>query len=292
MYAAPPVIEARPFARLPEEFRRKHGDHDCFLEGPAFDRAGNLHVVNIPLGQILKVSPAGAFSLVAQYEGEPNGLAFHRDGRIFIADHLNGLMVADPATGAVTCVVDRPRRERFKGLNDLTFAANGDLYFTDQGQTGLHDPTGRLWRLRQEKWLDLILDNIPSPNGLVLAERDRILYLAVTRGNAVWRVPLRKDGGPGRVGIYIQLSGGAGPDGMALDAKCGLVVAHLGMGSFWVFCPRGRPVAEITVPKGVMATNCAFGGSDGRTLFMTESQTGTILTAELDVPGAALFSHA
>jgi gluconolactonase len=292
MFAAPPVIEARPFARLPDEFRHGHGGRHSVLEGPAFDRAGTLHVVNIPRGQILKVSEHGEFSLFLEYDGEPNGLAFHKDGRLFIADHRNGLMVADPATGAIRSVVDRPRRERFKGLNDLTFAANGDLYFTDQGQSGLHDPTGRLWRLREEKWLDLVLDNIPSPNGLVMAEADRTIYLAVTRGNAVWRVPMRQDGGPGRVGIYIQLSGGAGPDGMALDSKGGLVLAHLGMGSVWLFCPRGRPIAEIAVPKGTMVTNCAFGGPEGRTLFMTEAQTSTIYTAELDVPGAALFSHA
>jgi len=292
MFAAPPVIEAQVLARLPDRFRRQGARPDCFLEGPAFDRDGRLHLVNIPLGQILRLSPDGSFELVAEYEGEPNGLAIHKDGRIFVADHLNGLMVLDPAGGRVTSLVDRPRRERFKGLNDLTFASNGDLYFTDQGQSGLQDPTGRLWRLRGEKWLDLILDNIPSPNGLALTADEQILYLAVTRGNAVWRVPLRRDGGPGRVGLYIQLSGGAGPDGMALDAKGGLAVAHLGMGSVWVFSPLGRPVAEIRAPQGLMTTNCAFGGADGRTLYITESQTGTILTARLEVPGPVLFSHA
>ena len=51
-----------------------------------------------------------------------------------------------PKTGAVSPVVTGPSKERFKGVNDLIFAANGDLYFTDQGQTGLHDPTGRVFR--------------------------------------------------------------------------------------------------------------------------------------------------
>jgi sugar lactone lactonase YvrE len=51
------------------------------LEGPSFDR-GNLYVTNIPYGQILKVSSTGEFSLVVEYDGEPNGLKIHRDGRI------------------------------------------------------------------------------------------------------------------------------------------------------------------------------------------------------------------
>ena len=104
-----------------------------------------------------------------------------------------GLVSLDPANGKVEPFLDRPRRERFKGLNDLVFAKNGDLYFTDQGEADLRDPTGRLFRLRaprdgQGGTLDLLLDNVPSPNGLVLTPNEDILYLAVTRGNAVWRV--------------------------------------------------------------------------------------------------------
>jgi gluconolactonase len=38
-------------------------------------------------------------------------------------------------------------------------------------------------------------------------------------------------------------------------------------------------------------TNVAFGGSDRRTLFMTESNTGEILTARLPVPGKVMASH-
>ena len=57
-------------------------------------------------------------------------------------------MLLDPRSGKVEALLDRPHGERFKGLNDLVFAKNGDLYFTDQGESGLHDPPGRLYRLR------------------------------------------------------------------------------------------------------------------------------------------------
>src|SRR5690606_37819119 len=102
--------------------------------------------------------------------------------------------------------------EGFKGVNDLFFAANGDLYFTDQGQTGLQDPTGRLFRLRADGRLDCLLDNVPSPNGLVMNLEETALYLAVTRANAIWRVPLLRDGGTTKVGNFVQLTGGWGPD--------------------------------------------------------------------------------
>ncbi|MBV8526268.1 MAG: SMP-30/gluconolactonase/LRE family protein [Acetobacteraceae bacterium] len=291
MYAAPPAKTATRFARLPDTFR-KGSRQDCFIEGPAFDRDGNLYVVNIPCGQIIRISPAGEFELVVEYEGEPNGLAIHQDGRIFVADHRNGLMVCDPTAGEIGPVIDRPRRERFKGLNDLTFSSSGDLYFSDQGQSGLQDPMGRLWRWRESTGaLDLLLDNIPSPNGLAIAKDESLLYLAVTRANAIWRVPLRRTGGVGRVGVYIQLSGGAGPDGVAVAEDDKLAVAHLGMGSVWVFDERGRPHAEIMSPTGSMVSNVAFGGPERKTLYITESGTGTLLRAEIEVAGKILFSH-
>jgi gluconolactonase len=298
VYAAPPVIKSEVFARVPDRLRARENPRrqsgvarDCFLEGPSFDRAGNLYVTNIPYGQIFKLSPQGEFTLVGEYDGEPNGLKIHKDGRIFIADHKQGLLLLDSASGKVEPYLDRPHGERFKGLNDLVFANNGDLYFTDQGESGLHDPTGRLYRLRAEGRLELLLDNVPSPNGLVLTPNEDILYLAVTRNNAVWRVPLLEDGNLGRVGIFIQMSGGMGPDGMAIDAEGNLAVCHVGMGSIWLFSRLGRPIAEIQSCAGIGTTNAAYGGPDGKTIYVTESETGTILRAQLEVPGKPMYSH-
>ena len=289
MFATPRIIESRVFARIPNA---------TLLEGPSFDRAGNLYVVDIPNGRVFRVSPDGRPDKIAEYDGEPNGLKIHRDGRIFIADHKQGLLRLDPATGRVSVALDRPYAERFKGLNDLLFARNGDLYFTDQGESDLRDPSGRLYCLRGDARLDCLLDNVPSPNGLVLTPDESILYLAVTRGNAIWRVPLGSIGGLGvgrlgigRVGIWVQMSGGIGPDGMAMDAEGRVAVAHPGMGAVWLFSRAGEPVARIRACEGMRVTNVAYGGPDRKTLFMTEADSGAVLAADLDVPGLALYSH-
>ena len=168
----------------------------------------------------------------AEYDGWPNGLKFHRDGRAFIADHKRGIMQFDPASGAVTPVLEEVRREGFKGTNDLVFARNGDLYFTDQGQTGLQDPTGRVYRLSTSGQVNCLLDNIPSPNGIVLSPDEKTLFIAVTRANQVWRLPLHPDGTTSKVAAFLTLSGGlAGPDGLAIDEAGGLAVAHCGLGA-------------------------------------------------------------
>jgi gluconolactonase len=303
MYGAPPEIPASVFARLPEALKTADASHEwvatqpsggparSLLEGPSFDRSGNLWCVDLPNGHILKISPEGVCSVVARYDGWPNGLKIHRDGRVFIADHKHGIMVLDPARGEVRPYLERVGVERFKGVNDLFFAANGDLYFTDQGLTDLADPTGRLFRARADGRIDCLLKNIPSPNGLVMNLDETALYLAVTRANAIWRVPLARDGGVVKVGVFIQMSGGGGPDGLALDAEGRLLVAHVGMGTVWVFDHLGTPVGRIRSPAGLFTTNLAFGGPDNRALFITESASATILRAEMTVPGKRMFSH-
>ena len=87
--------------------------------------------------------------------------------------------------------------------------------------------------------IDCVLDNVPSPNGLVMNLDETMVYLEVTRGNCIRRVPLRRDGGVAKVGIYIQLSGGwGGPDGLALDAAGSLAVAHVGWTSVDFQCAK------------------------------------------------------
>jgi gluconolactonase len=305
MFFAPPsVIETTIFARLPDALADAAPDNEwvtgqpigmparSMLEGPSFDRDGTIWCVDIVNGRILCVSREGAFRVAATYDGWPNGLKIHRDGRIFIADYKHGIMLLDAARGRVTPWLVRAGLERFKGVNDLFFAANGDLYFTDQGMTGLHDPSGRLFRVRANGEVTCLLDRVPSPNGLVMNLEETAIYLAVTRANAVWRVPLLRDGGVGKVGTFIQLSGGSGPDGLALDAEGRLLIAHFGMGCVWVMSASGEPVHRINSCASAHLTNLAFGGSDGRTLYITDSGAGAILSARLDVAGKTMFSHA
>ena len=101
-----------------------------FLEGPSFDRAGNLLCVDVQAGRVYRISPQGGWDVVVEYDGIPNGLKLHRDGRAFIADRKNGLMVLQPDTGKIETLLAGPAAgQRFKGLNDLHFAANGGPLF-------------------------------------------------------------------------------------------------------------------------------------------------------------------
>lgn len=305
MFFAPPKpIETSVFASYPKEWQSATPDnewtgtqpvsgsrHTSLLEGPSFDRNGNLFCVDIPNGRILKVSPKGEFSIFIEYDGWPTGLKIHRDGRIFVADGKHGIMLLDPVTARIQPYLVRAGLERFKGVNDLFFCLNGDMWFTDQGLSGWQDPTGRLFRVKPDGTIDCVLDCIPSPNGLVMNLEEDVMYLAVTRANAIWRVPLMKNGSATKVGTFIQLSGGGGPDGLALDSQGRLFIAHIGFGIVWVVDKTGEPVYRIDACSGHHATNVAFGGADMKTLYITESNGAKILTAQLDVAGKKMFGQ-
>jgi gluconolactonase len=306
MFAAPPAITAEVFAEIPEKYRKRGPqshwidvqfpgqDIPTFLEGPCFDAAGDLWVVDIPWGRLFRITPAGEVALEMEYDGHPNGLKFMADGRALIADGQNGLMLFDRAKGTVEPYVTRDLLEPFLGINDLTVSRGGDVWFTDMGLSGLQNPNGRLYRLSAEGRLECMLDGLPSPNGLVLNKAETVLYLACTRANAVWKCPIMPDGSLRKVGVFVQLSGGtSGPDGLAIDDEDNLVVCHNGFGAVWLFSAvLGEPKLRINSPRGIYTTNCAFGGPGNRTLFITESKSGTVLKAELDVPGRQLHSRA
>lgn len=306
MFAPPQEIPLQLHARVPAHLRledrvswmarRRPGMRiGAFLEGPSFDRGGNLWLVDLAHGRLLRISPAGVWDVVLEYDGQPNGLAIHKDGSVWIADHRKGILKFDPASGQLTTVLSELPNAKLKGPNDLMFAENGDLYFTDQGSTGLHDPTGRLVRIRAAGAVEVLVDNVPSPNGLVVQRDMRAVFLAVTRDNAVWYVPLLGEDREevGRVGRFIQMQGGAGggPDGMAMDAEGNLVVAHVMLGSVWIFSALGEPLYRLRSSAGPLITNAAFGGPDGKTLFVTESSTGSLLSVRLPVAGMPLYSH-
>ena len=292
-------IQARRFTALPAKFRKKQrtawsdpnrqlAPVDSFLEGPSFDRNGNLWCVDIPFGRIFRISPKGEWELVTQYDGWPNGLKFHQDGRAFIADYKLGLLSLDMKTGKIETVLGTAFSEGFKGLNDLHFADNGDLYFTDQGQSGIADPSGRVYRLRANGELHRLVSNAPSPNGVTLNTKNSQVYVAITRAQQIWRLPLMEGGTPSKTGVAIQLSGGhAGPDGIEMDAEDGICVCHLGVG-VWRFDSNCLPTHLVHAgAEHRLMTNIAFSGS---TLHITDSMNGEILTAEMPVPGKKMFS--
>jgi gluconolactonase len=256
-----------------------------FPEGPAFDRDGHLFVVDVETGDISKISPEGRVKIFFNTGGAPNGAKFHANGDLYVADRKMGIIAISPS-GEMWVIVDHYQGKKFNGPNDLIFDSSGNLYFTDPHGSSAENPFGCVYRVSSRGEVTLLASGLAFPNGLVLSQDERYLFLANTRKNRVLRYVL--DPPPFRSYLFSQLSGEWGPDGMAFDVAGNLYVAHYGGGDVIILNPKGEPVERIPV-GGLHPTNVAFGGPDRRILFVTEVGTGAIYRFKTDHAGLPLF---
>lgn len=281
-------LTATLWSKLPEHFHYKGEPNDwvkmtrpgqslhSFLEGPCFDEHGTLWLVDVPYGRIFQINQDGKWHLHKSYDGEPHSIKQKADGNFVLTDYKNGLLEYDGDEGFKTLVPG----DQFKGLSDLTIADNGDIWFTDSGRTSLSDPTGGVYCLRADGTLDHVLANVPYPNGITLSPDGKLVYVAATRANAVWRfMATYPDPKWPMVGVHVQMSGGLGPDGLAVQSNGNLAVAHAQAGRAYVYNIFGDTVAQIDLPEGLWITSLIY---QENTLYMVEAQTGSIYRAELE----------
>jgi gluconolactonase len=285
---------ARRLTSLPEHFHyrgeptpwvrmTRPGQHlHSFLEGLVIATDGTMYVADVPYGRIFGINGAShEWTEMLHYDGEPHGLLLSRPEQILITDYRKGILSFDFCTRTLSTVCAQYHGAAFKGLSDLMVDAEENVWFTDSGRTSLSDPTGRVFRLSKNGTLQCVLANIPYPNGIAVSPDGVFMYVAVTRANAVWRF-LRVSPEPTpMVGIYIQLSGGLGPDGLAINKHGELAVAQAQAGRVYVFDKAGDEIARIQTPGGLWTTSVRFGGPDDRTLFIVDAQTASIFEWKL-----------
>ena len=255
-----------------------------FPEGPAFDRYGNLFIVNVDSGDISKISPEGGVKTFINTGGAPNGAKFHPSGDLYVADRVKGIIAISPE-GKIRVIVDHYQGKKFNGPNDLIFDSRGNLYFTDPHGSSAENPFGCVYRLLSDGEITCLASGLAFPNGLALSQDEKYLFVADTRKNRILRYVFNP---PIRSYIFSQLSGGWGPDGMAFDVAGNLYIAHYGGGDVIVLNPKGELIERISV-GGHHPTNVAFGGLDRRTLYVTEVETGSVYCFNTDHPGLPLY---
>jgi gluconolactonase len=262
-----------------------------FLEGPAFDKAGNLWLVSVASGDIHKVTPDGRCATAANTGGSPRGLEFHRDGRLFGADAERGIFVLDPTTGAISDHVRGHQGRRFLGPNDLVFDQEGGLYFTDPGagptRSTARAPTGAVYYLPPGpgKEVRRVAGGLAFPNGIALAPAGDALLIAESAAERILAIGLSAPGVPARDEVVADLRG----DGMAFDAEGNLYVAQPRGGGIAVLDPDRRVIGAITLPPGAGPTTTNLTFRDGH-LYITEARENEVWRVPVKKQGALPFS--
>ena len=260
-----------------------------FLEGPLFDREGNLWLVEVIGGWLSRVEGDKVVRVVqAAPDSQPQGTALHKDGRIFITDRRYGVWTYDPKTQKVDFLIRYFHGQPFKGPNDLTFDDEGNLYFTDAWETGVNDPTGGLFMAEAAsgyKKVTKLIGNLAMPNGVALTPDGSAIYVAELRANRTWRCPIDKTAG-GIFACYVStyFLSGFGPDGMKLDDKGFVYQANFNSQGVYVVNPFHEIVEFIRIPTGRFTTNVTFKPGT-RWLYITEAQQNMVWRVEVDNVG-------
>lgn len=253
-------------------------------EGPSFDRKGILHFVDWDAKWIYKISSDDELTQFIYTGGTPTGSKFHRNGHLYVADGDLGILDISPE-GTLRVAANEWQGKPFQGPNDLVFAGNGDLYFSDPKGSGPDNPIGNIFLLRHNGNLELFAGGFLFPNGVELSKDGRTLYVAETFPNRILAFELDDNGREKTHRVFANLSGGLGPDGMAFGADGNLYVAHFGKGCIASIDPCGNVIAEIPV-GGKNPTNVAFWGTS---LYVTEIEQHQVVRLDLGVRGQVLF---
>jgi gluconolactonase len=275
-----------------------------------------LGVLSSGNGHIYQLDRTGKSHIYRKNAGT-NGLLFDPMGRLLACEPAQRRVTRTERDGRITVLTDRYQSKRYNQPNDLTMDSKGRIYFSDprygdrsgmeildeHGQTieGVYriDPDGKVARV--------IGRELERPNGVLVSADDRFLYVAdnnnSTLGGArkLWRFDLRRDGTvdfqSGK--LLFDWGMGRGPDGLKQDRQGRLYVAG-GLnkpnppfepardkkGGIYAFSGEGKLLTFLPVPRDEV-TNCAFGGDDLRTLFITGG--GTLFSIRTTTPGRVLW---
>jgi gluconolactonase len=279
----------------------------AFTEGPTVDDAGDVYFTETVNARIMKYSPATKKTTVfREGSNRANGLLFDAQGRLIACEGSDAqrneprVTRTNVNTGNVEVLADRYEGLRFNAPNDVTMDGQGRLYFTDPapdstspvatssvGKVGIPgvyriDTDGKVTRVLKGP-------DIEWPNGVVISSDDKTLYLIeahkVERGTrAIRAYDLSPDGTVSNMRIHYNFYPGRSADGMTIDTQGNIYAAaglHRRRGThetldtktgIHVISPQGKLLSFTPIPEDTI-TNCAFGGADRKTLYVTAGKT-------------------
>ena len=282
-------------------------------EGPVWD-GEHLYFTHIQESRIMRYDPRGG-SIREWRSGtnRTNGLAFDAQGRLFGCCSGGRSIVRFDPDGSTVTIADRVDGSKLNTPNDLAIDRKGRIWFTNPWNEGNVDRTERMELDHKSVYrcdpqpdgsytATRVTFDTTWPNGILVSQDQSTLYVAesgYTKGiNRELRAyPILEDGSLGAYTTLFTWGDDAkgvhrGIDGMCLDAE-GNIVATAGWDRggpgpmIYVWSPTGRVLETHPVPA-LLPTNCAFGGPDMTTLFVTTGD-GHFFKAQTDRVGWAIY---
>jgi len=269
------------------------GEYTFGIEGPAVDDIGNLYVVNFGKPGTIGKLPAGAsqselFAVLP--EGSiGNAIRFDREGRMFVADYKKHNIFLISADGKD--VTTYFHSDEFNQPNDMTIATDGTIYASDP-HWKRHD--GQVWRIGKSADGSVAGERMTADrpmsttNGIDLSPDGKTLYVGESDRREIWSY--RIEGTHLLSPRLVKRFDDFDIDGLRTDTDGNLFVARIRKGTIAVLSPQGKLKWEIVL-NAKEPTNLAFGGNDGRTVFVTQRQGGFVESFRTDHPGRETCFH-
>jgi sugar lactone lactonase YvrE len=263
------------------------GEYTHGIEGPAVDEQGNLYVVNFGRpGTVGKLAAGAAQSeLFAVLPEGSVGVAirFDRQGRMFVADYKkHNIFLVGPDGKQVETYF---HSDDFNQPNDMTIANDGTIYASDPRWK---QRDGQVWRVAKSADGTVVGEKMTAgramstTNGIDLSPDGKTLYVGESDTREIWSY--RIDGARLLDPRLVKRFDDFGIDGLRTDTEGNLFVARILKGTIAVLTPQGQLKREIKL-SGSEPTNLAFGGSDGKTIFVTQREGGFVESFRTDRPG-------
>ncbi|WP_254512923.1 SMP-30/gluconolactonase/LRE family protein [Anatilimnocola floriformis] len=293
------------FASKPELLQEKGAG-----EGPVWHK--ELGLLTSGDNHIYRRDRDGKVSVHLQDAGS-NGLLFKKDGSLVFCDAERRRVCLIDGSQKMSVLTDKYNGQRYNQPNDLTVDSKGRIYFSDpcygdRSKMEMTDAAGKkvegVYRIDPDgKVTRVIGREVNRPNGLTITADEKTLFVADNNNDEVggarklWRFDLQADGGVDLKSQKLVHDWGKtrGPDGMKLDAKDRLFVAaglnkpnppaeiqDKPTAGVYVFSPDGKLLDFAPIPRDE-TTNVAFGGDDGKTLFVTAG--GSLWSIKVNTPG-------
>lgn len=241
-------------------------DGFVFTEGPVWLSSGELVFSDIPKNRIYKVDK----TVYCEPSNNSNGLVLDTQGRLIACEHGSRSVTREEKDKKMTTLADKFEGKRLNSPNDAIVRSDGAIFFTDPPYGVAEDKRELsfqgVFMIAPDGKLSAIGRDFLKPNGIGLSPDEKTLYVADTEGNHIRAFDLAKDGKLSNGRVFCELPG---PDGLSVDQK-GYVWCTAKDG-VRVMNSKGVLVQTVVVPQ--QPANCAFGDTDGKTLYIT-ARTG------------------